>query len=205
MAQYDKLINLGLLSQFLTKAKTIFAPKITDSGILKGDGAGNVSAATAGADYLAPNDLTPYRTAAAQDEIDAGLVSAAAAQSFSAAQQQQARENIGAVGEWTLMWENASQTSVFEAQTISLNLSGYTEIKMTIRASTSNAGEESFLYDIPHTGTQAFWLAAGKINSRVLVSVDASGVTFSGSRIYNTYGSYSIDNKIGVPIRIYAR
>ena len=72
MAQYDKLINLGLLSQFLTKAKTIFAPKITASGILKGDGSGNVSAATAGADYLAPSALTPYRTAAAQDVIDAG-------------------------------------------------------------------------------------------------------------------------------------
>jgi len=41
------------------------------SGILKGDGAGNVSAATAGTDYLAPSALTPYRTAAAQDEIDA--------------------------------------------------------------------------------------------------------------------------------------
>ena len=54
MAQYDKLINLGLLSQFLTKAKTIFAPKITASGILKGDGNGGVSAATAGTDYTTP-------------------------------------------------------------------------------------------------------------------------------------------------------
>lgn len=51
MAQYDKLINLGLLSQFLTKAKTIFAPKITVSGILKGDGAGGVTAAVAETDY----------------------------------------------------------------------------------------------------------------------------------------------------------
>lgn len=74
MAQYDKLINLGLLNQFLTKAKTIFAPKITASGILKGDGAGNVSAATPGTDYLSPSALTPYRTAAAQDVIDAGLL-----------------------------------------------------------------------------------------------------------------------------------
>lgn len=70
MAQYEKLINLSLLNQFLTKAKTIFAPKITASGILKGDGNGGVSVATAGADYLAPSALTPYRTAAAQDEID---------------------------------------------------------------------------------------------------------------------------------------
>ena len=54
MAQYEKLINLSLLSEFLTKAKTIFAPKITASGILKGDGNGNVSAATAGTDYVTP-------------------------------------------------------------------------------------------------------------------------------------------------------
>ena len=54
MAQYEKLINLGLLNQFLTKAKTIFAPKITASGILKGDGNGGVSAATAGTDYATP-------------------------------------------------------------------------------------------------------------------------------------------------------
>lgn len=74
MADYKKLIDLGLLSQFLTKAKTIFAPKITASGILKGDGTGGVSAATAGTDYLAPSALSSYRTAAAQDEIDAGLV-----------------------------------------------------------------------------------------------------------------------------------
>ena len=74
MAQYDKLINLGLLSQFLTKAKATFAPKITASGILKGNGQGGVSAATAGTDYLEPSDLSPYRTAAAQDEIDAELV-----------------------------------------------------------------------------------------------------------------------------------
>ena len=54
MAQYEKLINLSLLNQFLTKAKTIFAPKITASGILKGDGNGGVSAATAGTDYVTP-------------------------------------------------------------------------------------------------------------------------------------------------------
>lgn len=44
--------------------------KITASGILKGDGAGGVSSAAAGADYLAPSALEPYRTAAAQDTID---------------------------------------------------------------------------------------------------------------------------------------
>lgn len=45
---------------------------INASGILKGDGNGGVSAATPGTDYLAPGALTPYRTAAAQDMIDAG-------------------------------------------------------------------------------------------------------------------------------------
>lgn len=51
MAAYEKLINLSLLGDFLTKAKTIFAPKITASGILKGDGNGGVTAAVAETDY----------------------------------------------------------------------------------------------------------------------------------------------------------
>ena len=46
---------------------------------------------------LSGADMTGYRTAAAQDAIDAGLVSAVAAQSFSEAQKQQARNNIGAI------------------------------------------------------------------------------------------------------------
>lgn len=67
MAQYEKLINLSLLSEFLAKAKTIFAPKITASGILKGDGNGGVTAATAGTDYATPalvkvSDTQPTET-----------------------------------------------------------------------------------------------------------------------------------------------
>lgn len=46
--------------------------KITASGMLKGDGDGGVTAATAGTDYLAPAALNSYRTAANQDTIDAG-------------------------------------------------------------------------------------------------------------------------------------
>lgn len=46
---------------------------------------------------LSGADMTGYRTAAAQDAIDAGLVSAAATQSFTEAQKQQARNNIGAI------------------------------------------------------------------------------------------------------------
>lgn len=45
--------------------------KITASGILKGDGDGGVTAATAGTDYLAPGALNDYRTATAQDLLDA--------------------------------------------------------------------------------------------------------------------------------------
>lgn len=65
----------GLLADYRTAAAqdTIDAgkqAKITASGILKGDGAGGVSAAVAGTDYLAPSALEPYRTAADQDAID---------------------------------------------------------------------------------------------------------------------------------------
>ncbi len=77
MAQYDKLINLGLLSQFLTKAKTVFAPKITASGILKGDGQGGVSAATAGTDYATPAQVNAKYTKPSGGIPDTDIVSAA--------------------------------------------------------------------------------------------------------------------------------
>lgn len=75
MAQYEKLINLSLLSEFLTKAKTIFAPKITASGILKGNGSGGVSAATAGTDYgtySKPSSGIPLTDLASQGTTNAG-------------------------------------------------------------------------------------------------------------------------------------
>ena len=77
MAQYEKLINLSLLSEFLTKAKTIFAPKITASGILKGDGNGGVSVATAGTDYATPAQVNAKYTKPSGGIPDSDIASAA--------------------------------------------------------------------------------------------------------------------------------
>lgn len=76
MAQYEKLINLSLLSEFLTKAKTIFAPKITASGILKGDGNGGVSVATAGTDYATPAQVNAKYTKPSGGIPDSDIASA---------------------------------------------------------------------------------------------------------------------------------
>jgi hypothetical protein len=76
VAQYEKLINLSLLSEFLTKAKTIFAPKITASGILKGDGSGGVSVATAGTDYATPAQVNAKYTKPSGGIPDSDIASA---------------------------------------------------------------------------------------------------------------------------------
>lgn len=76
MAQYEKLINLSLLSEFLTKAKTIFAPKITASGILKGNGSGGVSVATAGTDYATPAQVNAKYTKPSGGIPDSDIASA---------------------------------------------------------------------------------------------------------------------------------
>ena len=106
---------------------------------------------------------------------------------------------------WKLVWTNPTPTSEFPAQTISLNLSTYSEIKLIIRASIENAGENLGFAEIPSTGFQVFWLASGIINSRAFSGITSTGITFNTGRKYTTYGNVTNDNNIGIPIRIYAK
>lgn len=73
LAALNSGATAALIEQISTNAAAIALKQaiINASGILKGSGNGQVSAAVAGTDYLAPSALTPYRTAAAQDVIDA--------------------------------------------------------------------------------------------------------------------------------------
>ena len=211
MAQYEKLINLSLLNQFLTKAKTIFAPKITASGILKGDGAGNVSAATAGTDYLSPSALTSYRTAVAQDAIDAGLVSAAATQSFTDSQQAQARANIGAASKLVLLWENASLNSDFAAQTLTINMSGYDLLLMVSLGNKSHT--EYFVSLIPvivGTFVSTSRITASSVQDyRYMlnvreITIESLTALKIGDNAYSRPGNYATNRQdLNIPYQIY--
>jgi len=73
LAALNSGATAALIEQISTNAAAIALkqPAINASGILKGSGNGQVSAAVAGTDYLAPGALAPYRTAASQNVIDA--------------------------------------------------------------------------------------------------------------------------------------
>ena len=83
LAALNSGATAALIEQISANAAAIARKQaiINASGILKGSGNGQVSAAaagtdyqtplTAGTDYLVPSALSPYRTAAAQDVIDA--------------------------------------------------------------------------------------------------------------------------------------
>lgn len=163
-------------------------------GVPTGGSTGQVLAKTSGTDYA---------TGWTDPPDPSGYVSYAEAQTLTDAEKAQARENIGA--DWVLLWQNASPTSPFGTQTISVDLSDYSELKLIIRASTTNAGENIGFADVPATGFQVFWLASGIFNARAFSGITASGVSFNTGRKYTTYGNPVEDNAIGVPLRIYGR
>lgn len=187
--------------------------QIIDSGILKGNGS-SVSAATLGADYTAVDD-TLESSAAKTYSIDkikslepTGLVSYAEAQSLAETEQSQARDNISAAREWTTVWTNASPSSSFAAQTVTLDLSGCTEIGIQIRMNVSS----STVYDWRYfsIGTSSFvrqLLNDGKNLMQRYRSVNtaSNGVTFGDSTDV-TQGSNGVTNNSGnIPEIIIAR
>lgn len=74
-------------------------------------------------EILAKVDGTDYNTQWIDPPDPSGFVSYAQSQTLTDAQQAQARTNIGA--NWTLLWQNASPTSDFLAQTITIDMSDY--------------------------------------------------------------------------------
>lgn len=107
------------------------------------------SGGTAG-QILAKIDGTNYNTQWINPPDPSGFVSYAQAQSLTAAQKTQARDNIGA--NWDLLWENASPTSQFAAQTISVDYSAYERIMIFYNLTNSNYRQLLTGIDVATTG-----------------------------------------------------
>lgn len=110
-------------------------------------------------------------------------------------------ENIGKVIgiNMDLLWTNASPTSDFAKQTISLNLSNYKMVYIVIRRSTTNNNLHNSLVVKKGEGGFIFaYLGGYGLLYREIESVSNSGVNFGvGVMIGNT------DNQYGIPIYIY--
>lgn len=114
-------------------------------------------------------------------------------------------EDVGAMSEWVLLWENASPTSEFAAQTISLDLSGYDAFLIvsnwasnTVRlfAQICFLGENG-VYRINGSTSNARFYAASRV-----ATIAANGITFTAATEATASTSSSTDGSV-IPYKIY--
>ena len=192
---------------------------ITATGMLKGTGSA-VQAATLGSDYTAVDDSSSESTTKTWSitkilQAIAGFVSFAVAQTLTDAQKSQARANIGAERSWTLVWTNQSPSSDFAAQTVQVDLSAYSEIK--IQTTLNNSQLAYFYYDIFNidglisfinhvfniqTDSNAYFAAVARV-----VTASSTGIVFGDATVKdsNVSSKGTTANIRLVPIKIWAR
>ena len=106
-------------------------------------------------------------------------------------------------GSWAdLLWENASPTSAFAAQTVSVDLTNYSFVLVGVKSKSDDNGKS---YAILKKGdsSQLLLTATLKIYWRV-TNVQNNGIDFYDGTYLNTYGSNTItDNNYMIPYRIY--
>ena len=113
---------------------------------------------------------------------------------------------VGAMYEWALLWENASPTSEFASQVITLNLAEYHAVCVGV-GSDSNTLFTSLIIPIGKTGTSRYSTRPSGSNigyvSRT-ISTSSSGVTFgSASLIVQGTSGTTTGNNYNVPYFIY--
>ena len=114
-----------------------------------------------------------------------------------------ARKNLGLTGAETktLLWTNASPTSEFAAQTISLNLSGYdaVEIQFTGVLTKCLVGRDAQAIYLGATETTSYSILRSRI-----YAVTANGITFNNA-VYkaSNANTSNIANNMLIPIKIY--
>lgn len=101
----------------------------------------------------------------------------------------------GAMSKWTLLWTNASPTSSFAAQTVSLDLRGYDAVVIVVDADRRHTFPcfVGFQYDLSYLPSGYNAASFGR-----LATVSSVGVDF-GAGYYNT----GANNTVAVPQAIY--
>ena len=104
----------------------------------------------------------------------------------------------------TRLWKNEDLSSAYAAQKVELDLSEYDAVIVTaVTATTSHNVLSTLLIEIGD-GAMLIGFAAAKIAYRTF-TVTATGVTFNGGYMYNTYGNTTetANNSYIIPQRIY--
>ena len=109
-----------------------------------------------------------------------------------------------------LLWTNASPTSDFAAQTVSLTLSSYDAVEIVCRYSTTSDSRTRYICDVGSSASIDWFyytVVAGKymgVKSRNEVSASTTGVTFGActTKPGNSTDSTTTNGYI-IPIKIY--
>ena len=101
-----------------------------------------------------------------------------------------------------LLWENASPTSEFGNTRINIDLSGFDFVDVEFRAVTTISYMSIFRNRVGSTTNCVSDNNGGKIVSRLVISY-SDRVIFQKGYIYNTYGAYTENNAVLIPVRIY--
>lgn len=112
-----------------------------------------------------------------------------------------------------LLWENASPTAAFAAQTVSLDLNGYDEVEISYRVhswdgSTEATGQKSVVIPVGDVGILDNACMANAASYYVMsktriATVSTTGIAFKGAYVSRTSTSPNGDNNGCVPLEIY--
>ena len=119
--------------------------------------------------------------------------------------------NLGLTGveTKTLLWTNASPTSKFAAQTISLDLSGYDAVEIVSRFTTSNIGQTVEKCEVgSRVFVEKFYNATSTSAHATImhrqIDVSSDGVTFADAkRKVTDENTSTTDNSLLIPYKIY--
>lgn len=102
----------------------------------------------------------------------------------------------------TLLWTNASSSSSFVAQTVSIDLSDYCRIYIVFNP-VAGSGTNTVNIAIKGIGGVLFGSSSGRLRIREVTAVTDSGVTFAAGVSISSYASTETNNSACVPLYIY--
>ena len=108
--------------------------------------------------------------------------------------------DIGAMGKWVKLWENASPSSAFAGQVISVDLSGYDLVAICGWYNAATQIQSWSFVSIPGTGWMYHYV---NYRQRRDVAVYTDGVGFGNGNEAAQTGDLYTNNSVMIPYRIY--
>lgn len=111
---------------------------------------------------------------------------------------------VGAMSKWTLLWTNASPTSAYGAQTVSLDLSGYQMVAIVLNRGTGDATKNTTLVFVGSASKCIVYQEAnGLYPASRNATVSTTGVAFSMGFENGNSTAAGTSNSVGIPYQIF--